>query len=263
MMNSKRKILIFDTETTGFDKDDQIIQIGSVMISGTRHYTEETFVKHEKEISVGSMTAHGIRSVPKNKAVSLKKTKTMKRINKLGKNDIVIGHNIDFDLDKVSGAIENDKFEIVDTLIIAEFMREVGMIPEDAKINLQYLRYLWVTQEREDKLIKKYKPSGGAHSALFDVIITNEIASIMINELAYYYLDKPDTVWDFVKHLYKNRFSPDRVRFNFGKYKGQTVRQVYLCDPSYLEWFYLNVDGAEREKKAIDSMVIEHNEKNK
>lgn len=258
-----KKIIVFDTETTGIDEEDQVIQIGSIMHSNGRKYTDESFVKHTKEISIGSMTAHNIRKIPM-LAQKLKNTKTIKRINKLEECDVIIGHNIDFDLRMTRDVLKGVKCMIVDTWILAEYLQRIGDIPEDAKLNLQYLRFMWLDEKDEKRLIKKYKPEGGAHTALFDVLITALIAEKMINEIANYLLDDPDTVWEFASNLYKNRFSPKWVKFTFGKYKGQTVQEVYEGgDTSYLEWFYENVDGREQEKQAIDNMVLKHNNQGK
>ena len=249
-MNKPNKVLILDTETTGFEDDDKVIQIGSIMRSKFRTYTDEAYTKTTKKISTGSMTAHGIRKLPDD-AVFIDTTKTVKRINKLGKNDVVMGHNIDFDLHMLRDEITNDKFIIVDTLLIARFMRKVGMMKQEDKVNLQYLRYLWLSDKQEKEIIKKYKPAGGAHSALFDCLITDAIAEHMINELAYFYLEDPADVWTFVSNLYKDRFNPDVVEIPFGKYKDKTVLEVYSIQSDYLEWFYDNVNGAENVKKAI------------
>lgn len=249
----KRKILVFDTETTGFENEDRIIQIGSVMTSRNRTYSSESWVQATKEISVGSMTAHGIRRLP-TFTEKLSKTKTIKRINSLKENDIVVGHNIDFDLNMARGVIHNDKFKVIDTLLIAEFLRQESVIAETDKINLQYLRYLWITEKRENELIKKHKPKGGAHSALFDSLITNEILEVLINTLWEIGYSNP---WEKAIEIYENRFSPYSVELTFGKYKGMTVFQVYQIDSSYLEWFHENIDGRDREKKAIVNLSNE------
>lgn len=254
------KILILDTETTGFEDDDRVIQIGSVMLSKNKIYTSEDFVKTSRKISIGSMTAHGIRTLPKN-AKHLNQTSTMKRINSLTENDIIVGHNIDFDLNMIRNVTTNDKFKVVDTMLIAEFMKSVGMLGKEDKISLQYLRYKWVSQKRENELIKKHKPNGGAHSALFDSLITVEILAVMVDEIANYYLDKPDTVWGFLQSIYEDRFAPEIVTIPIGKYKDKTVIEVYNIDYKYLEWFYDNITGCDRQKTAI--MNLSNQLKNK
>lgn len=251
------KILIFDTETTGFEDDDRVIQIGSVMVSKNKIYTSEDFVKTDKKISIGSMTAHGIRTLPKN-AKHLKQTLTMKRINSLTENDIIVGHNIDFDLNMIRNVITNDNFKVIDTMLIAEFLKKEGFyLKDEDKINLQYLRYKWVSKQKEDELIKKHKPVGGAHSALFDSLITKDILGrmyAMLDNLGFQAQNK-------AIELYKNRFAPETVIIPIGKYKDKTVIEVYNIDYKYLEWFYDNITGCERQKTAI--MNLSNQLKNK
>jgi len=255
-MNKSKKIIVFDTETTGFDDDDRVIQIGSIMLSKGRTYTSEDFVKTDRIISIGSMTAHGIRKLPAY-TKNLSRTKTIKRLNSLEENDIVIGHNVDFDLNMIGRVLHNSKFKIVDTMYIAEFLKKKNCFEEEDKINLQYLRYKLIDEEYEKKIIKKYKPIGGAHSALFDSLVTREILDTFIEALKILGYNNP---WEKAIELYENRFSPETVIFTFGKYKDRTVREVFNIDMSYLEWFHNNVDGREREKKAIEILDKEFKE---
>ena len=114
-----RKILVLDTETTGFEDKDRVIQIGSIMTSKYRTYASEEYVKTRRKISTGSMIAHGIREIPKS-AVKLSKTKTMKRLKSLKEDDIVVGHNIDFDLGMLNIEAKDLECKVIDTILIAE-----------------------------------------------------------------------------------------------------------------------------------------------
>ena len=40
----------------------------------------------------------------------------------------------------------------------------------------------------------------------------------------------------------------------FGKYRGKPLSEILKCDPSYLAWFYCNVDGNEVIKRAIRAL---------
>lgn len=46
----------------------------------------------------------------------------------------------------------------------------------------------------------------------------------------------------------------EEPRMRFGKYRGKPVSEVLKCDPSYLAWFYCNVDGNEDIKRAIRAL---------
>ena len=41
-------------------------------------------------------------------------------------------------------------------------------------------------------------------------------------------------------------------RFNFGKHRGKTIKQVIDKDPTYVEWAIKNVDGFELNLQADD-----------
>ena len=43
----------------------------------------------------------------------------------------------------------------------------------------------------------------------------------------------------------------EEPKMPFGKYRGKPLSEILKCDPSYLAWFYCNVDGNEDIKRAI------------
>ncbi len=48
-----------------------------------------------------------------------------------------------------------------------------------------------------------------------------------------------------------NMTNSDNPTMPFGKYKGKPISEVFQRDPSYLTWFWGNVDGNEELKRAI------------
>jgi len=46
----------------------------------------------------------------------------------------------------------------------------------------------------------------------------------------------------------------DEPRMPFGKYRGKTIAEIFRQDPSYLAWFFCNVDGNEDIKRAIRAL---------
>lgn len=44
---------------------------------------------------------------------------------------------------------------------------------------------------------------------------------------------------------------PELTKIPFGKYRGDTIREVYEMDEAYLRWFFHEVNGNEDVKKQI------------
>src|SRR5208282_3939537 len=61
-------------------------------------------------------------------------------------------------------------------------------------------------------------------------------------------------------HAEKSAAQPDEenmteeLKMPFGKYRGKPLSEILTCDPSYLAWFYCNVDGNEVIKRAIRAL---------
>ena len=239
--------LVFDTETTGIDKDDQIISVGSILVKGLKTFEYETMVEHTKNISLEAMSVHHIRKVGIN-AIPFEYSKAWIELNTLRPKDVLIGQNIEFDLRMAKFDEECINFKVFDTMLVADYLKNLKII-DNAKTNLQYLRYYLLTEKTLDKL---EADTGRAHGALFDCKVTYEIYKRLI-----YIAKKNNIDLEDLYNLFTNRNKPENLKFRFGKYKGKTVADVVENHKEYAGWFYFNVEGNDNIKQAI----LAHNRK--
>lgn len=233
--------LVFDTETTGIDKDDQIISVGSIMVIDSKTFEYETMIEHTKDISLEAMSIHHIRKVGTN-AVPFFLSEAWINLNMLEPKDILIGQNIEFDLSMAEFEEERINFKVFDTMLVADYFKDLGLI-DNAKTNLQYLRYYLLTEKTLDKL---EADGGKAHGALFDCKVTYEIYKRLI-----YIAKKNNIDLEDLYSLFTDRNKPENLKFRFGKHKGKTVAEVVENHKDYAGWFYFNVEGNENIKEAI------------
>ena len=124
-MEQERK-LILDTETTGLDfSNDRIIEIGVVELRDnvlTQNYFHE-YINPEKDISISAQKIHGIT----NEFLVNKPTfnNVIEKFLDFIKDDILIIHNADFDLNFINKELQNCGFDsiknsVIDTIKIAK-----------------------------------------------------------------------------------------------------------------------------------------------
>ena len=124
-MENKRK-LILDTETTGLSFDiDKIIEIGIVELKEnvlTQNYFHE-YINPEKDINLSAQKVHGIS----NEFLTDKPTfsKIAEKFLDFIKDDIIIIHNAEFDINFINKELQNCGFKklknsVIDTIEIAK-----------------------------------------------------------------------------------------------------------------------------------------------
>lgn len=230
-------MIVLDTETTGRGENERVIQLGAaiVKLNPSEPYPSNIFIEKAlneyfcldgKDISYGAMAVHHITPEMLLGKPKFKESDIYKELSKLG-NEIVIGHNVNFDLKWLDN--EGLKFNgmIIDTLKCAKHL-----VPNVEKYSLQYLRYAL-------GLYKQEKRSISSHNALGDVYVT-------INLLAYL-LNKVDNK---VASLINLTSKPVLEHIcHFKKYKGLTWEEVADKDIQYLEWLRDNVQDMSEDLK--------------
>lgn len=118
----------------------------------------------------------------------------------------------------------------IDTLKVSRYLDENSLIPEH---NLQYLRY------HHELEIDAF-----AHDAESDV----KVLEALFRKL---YAIMFETIQDeeqVIKQMQHISTTPFLIKtFNFGKYKGRTVKDVYYADKKYLEWLLLEKETSTRD----------------
>lgn len=215
----KRKLLFFDTETTGNTPDDFLCQIAYK--EGEKSACE--LFKPPKEIPVEAMVVHHIT----NKMVAEKPTFQYSEIHKdlhekaHDNVTVFIAHNYSFDQGMLKKEGIMPELSIC-TLRVARALDEEGVIPS---YKLQYLRY-FLDIEIE----------ATAHDALGDVLVLEKLFERLLKKICEKNSVDEDAGVEFMLDISSK---PSIIKkINFGKHNGKTVEEVSKIAPDYLAWLY-------------------------
>ena len=212
--------IFLDTQTTGLKKTDKILSIG-ILTQDTEIYN---LVNEGKKIpplasSINHITNEMIKTSP-----PLSKSEAMAYLkNNNSESNVIIGHNIGFDLLKLSEYNFLFKGEIIDTMRVVKHL-----IPECEIFSLQYLRY-------ELKLYKEASTTLTPHHALHNAKLT---------KILYEYLLEIESTQNMIELSKKNVLLD---KFTFGKYSGRYIEEIAMNDRGYLEWMLLNVSDLDED----------------
>ena len=229
------KYILFDTETTGNQENDRIIQLGAMIVHSKDNIeVYDELCSTEIPISIEAMEVHNITpDIIKNKPSykELAFTKKLEELNK--KENYLIAHNISFDL----GMLEKEGFEnqytLIDTLRCAKHL-----LPDSPYHRLQYLRYSLELYLSEAEEANKLDVTIKAHDAIGDVLVMKLLLSKLVT-LAKEQFPGENPMETLVKLTH----TPVLIKiFKFGKYKGQEVSEIANTDKGYLQWMQSNMD---------------------
>ncbi len=210
-------LIFLDTETTGLEEVDRICSIGFILQDKESIETHYELIKSVKKIRPEASAVHHITNEMIKDRELFKDSNIFKLLQKYNSSEnILISHNIDFELKMLQKEGFIYKGKIIDTLKCVRHL-----IPECEQFSLQYLRYD----------LKLYKSENSnldidiqAHNALSD--------ALHVKLLYEYLLDMADTekLQDLtMQHILISRFS-------FGKYKGRYIEEIAINDRAYIEW---------------------------
>jgi len=262
-LNLKKPLAFFDLETTGINViKDRIVEIAvvKVMPDGTIHTKPEKgkariVVNPEMPIPLESSLVHGIYDE------DVKDAPTFKQISKS-----IYKFLFDCDL----GGFNSNRFDV--PLLAEEFAR-VGIDFDLEGRNMIDAQVIYhIMEQRTLKAAYKFycnKELDGAHEALPDTMATYEVFEKMVEQYEGVELEdargnKMPTFTNDMDVLHKfcqrgnnadfmGRFVYDdnkEVLFNFGKYKGQKIKDVLAKDKGYYNWM-MKGDFASNTKKVL------------
>jgi DNA polymerase-3 subunit epsilon/exodeoxyribonuclease X len=258
--------IFFDTETTGIDSEDQIIQIGAIItdskgaLYGKGVYDE--LCSSNIPIKLLAQSTHGLRQSDIDDKPVFKKTEFWRDLNELNsKENYLIAHNAPFDL----GMLEKHKFEnkcqVIDTLRCSmhlfdlkvphvsaghgqEDLIEVEIRDKNNNVvpdyKLQTFRYKLYSKEEEESEAKKYGVEIKAHDAIGDVLILKLFLKTLFLRAKQQFNLENSQVMDKLVAL--SSLPVKLNMFVFGKYKGVTFEDVLHSDRGYLEWLLREQD---------------------
>ncbi len=243
------KYILFDTETTGNQTEDRIIQIGAMIV----HSKSDIEVYDEicstiLDIKIEAMEVHNIvPSMLENKGDFLQ-TKTYNKILELNNSsNYLIAHNINFDLGMLEKEGFINKYSLIDTLRCAKHL--YANMPYH---RLQYLRYALELYKIENEEAKRLDITIKAHDAIGDVLVMKLLLSLLVKRVKEEYPD-----FNAMEKLAELTKTPVLIQtFKFGKYRGQDIAQVAIDDSGYLNWMRNNMKDLDEDMKYTLDKVL-------
>ena len=245
----KRPIIFFDLETTGVDtSNDRIVEISLVKVSpdGTKSVKTRR-INPEMHIPEEATAVHGITDE------DVKDEPTFRQI---AKSLAAYIEGCDF------GGFNSNRFDL--PMLVEEFMR-AGVDVDFRKRKFIDVQTIFHRKEQRT-LVAAYKfycdkDLENAHSAEADTMATYEVLEAQIAR----YPDLGDTVEqlaefsttsanvDFAGRIALNDKGVEV--FTFGKYRGQSVEEIFRKEPSYYNWM-MDGDFPQYTKKVITEIRL-------
>ena len=245
----KRPIVFFDLETTGVDTaTDRIVEISLVKIGVDGSKSVKTRrINPERHIPEEATEVHGITDE------DVKDEPTFRQI---AKSLAQYFEGCDF------GGFNSNRCDL--PMLVEEFMR-AGVDVDFRKRKFIDVQNIFHRKEQRT-LVAAYKfycdkDLANAHSAEADTLATYEVLEAQIER----YPDIGDTVEqlsefssngeivDFAGRLAMN--DKGEEIFTFGKYRGQSVEEVFRKEPSYYRWM-MDGDFPQYTKKVITEIRL-------
>jgi DNA polymerase-3 subunit epsilon/exodeoxyribonuclease X len=229
------KYIILDTETTGTDEQDRVIQLGYMVLGGKEIEVHNEFCSADVPINYAAMEVHGITPemiAGKPKCTEMPAYKRLLELN-TPENYMII-HNAPFDLKM----LEKEGFEVamkvIDTLRVAKHVYE-----DEEAHRLQYFRYKLGLYKEEEAEAKKLGIEVKAHDAIGDVLVLKLFLTKLREAVEKKYPGENP-----VEKMVDLTNTPILVKtFRFGKHKGKSLEEVAQEDPGYLRWMLSSMDN--------------------
>ena len=245
------KYILFDTETTGNQEEDRIIQVGAMIVDAKgKVEVFDELCSTILPIKIEAMAVHGITpNLIEGKGVFTDTNfyKTLQTLN--NQENFLIAHNMPFDM----GMMEKEGFisqiKIIDTLRVAKHL-----LSEQKSKSLQYLRYALELYTEEQAEADKYNITIKAHDAIGDVLVMK----LLLSKLVALTKEQFPDVNPMLKMEELTRTPIFIETFVFGKHKGKKISEVCDSDIGYINWMQKNMDLDVDMKYTLDQ-IMGHN----
>ena len=247
MITIQRPIVFFDVETTGLSvAQDRIIELAmiKVMPNGEKEQFYSLVNPEGKECTAEAVSKHGLT------AEKLADAPTFREIAQ---------KVMDFIANCDLGGFNCTKFDI--PLLVEELLRAgIHIKSSSFKIVDVYKILVKADPRTLEATYKRFmgKPLEGAHGAMADIIGTIQILEKMEQEF-----EIPTTTAELhefqglssmVDYGGKFKYENEEIKLNFGKYRGQTVKQVWGENRGYFSWL-LGTDLTTHTKIIIQNII--------
>ncbi len=227
--------VLFDTETTGNQESDRIIQVGA-MIVHDRHNIEvfDELCSTSVPISIEAMEVHNITPDRIADKAPFSETKFAKAVeNYNSEENYLIAHNIGFDLGMLEKEGFVNRYTLIDTVRVAKHL-----LPDSPAHRLQYLRYALELYKTEAAEAEKIGITIKAHDAIGDVLVMKLLLSKLVQLTQERFVGENP-----MQKMAELTRTPVLMKtFKFGKYKDRDIEEISREDMGYLQWMYKNLD---------------------
>lgn len=229
-INIKNPIIFFDLETTGINvAEDRIVEISYIKVYPNGKEESETIrVNPGMPIPPEATALHGITDADVAEAPTFKEI--AKHISRVFEGCDLAGYN-------------SDRFDV--PLLAEEMIRADAKFDVSRRKTIDVQTIFHKMEQRTLSAAYKFycgKTLENAHSAGADTRATYEVLQAQLDR----YPDLPNDVAalsEFSSFNHNVDFAGKMIYdengcevFNFGKYKGQKVTDVFKKDPSYYDW---------------------------
>lgn len=214
-----KKIIFFDTETTGNTDKDFICQI-AYMNDGEKF---EALYKPENKIPPEASAVHHITNKMVADKPAFKESTDYKKIKELfeDKNTIAVAHNALFDI----AMFKKEDIEVKNFICTLRVARALDPEEKIERYNLQYLRYLL-----------EIEVEAQAHDALGDVLVLEQLFGRLKKKI----IESENlSEEEAINKMIEISSRPSLLRtIRFGKHAGKKMEEILKIDRGYLEWLY-------------------------
>ncbi len=283
------KYIILDTETTGVDEEDRIIQLSYLVtdLEGNILEMYDDLCTAPLPTKFDSMAIHGITPEMLEGKPACVETKAFARLNELNvPENILVIQNAEFDEAMLAKEGFTSQMQLIDTYRILR-----KKYPLNTPHGLQHKRYELGLYKKEPELIKELGVEVRAHDALGDVVVLKlfldhlladgqshdemvELCSapMMLDIMTFgkhkgktfeeialndrnslqYMIDTFDLDTDLrhtMETIMQETKSQIKVTIPFAKYRGETPEEVAAKDPGFLKWIRDKADRISPELK--------------
>ena len=243
------KYILFDTETTGNQDEDKIIQIGAMIVHSKNDIeVYDEMCSTDVNIKIEAMEVHNIvPSMLEGKDIFVN-TQAYKKIQELNnEQNYLIAHNIKFDLTMIEKEGFVNQYSLIDTLRCAKHL-----YPDMPYHRLQYLRYALELYKTEKDEANKLNITIKAHDAIGDVLVMKLFLSKLVKRVMEEYPD-----YNPMQKLAELTKTPVLIQtFKFGKHKGKNIKEVAQEDSGYLNWMRQNMKDMDEDLKYTLDKVL-------
>ena len=243
-----KKYIILDTETTGVEDNDRVIQLGFIVLGGAEVEVHNEFFSSDVPISFGAMEVHGITPDMIETKGNCKDSASYKRLQELNTDEnYLIIHNAPFDIAMLNKEGFNTQMNVIDTLRVAKHI----YADEDAH-RLQYFRYKMQLYKDENKEADSLGIVVKAHDAIGDVLVLKLFLSRLKNDVMKMFPDE-----NAVEKMLDLTATPITIKtFKFGKHKGKDLIDVAREDSGYLRWMLSSMENLDEDMRYSINCVL-------